>query len=143
MIKLAIVVDGGGTGVVQGVYRYSEDPGFTSINDYPKYIDVSTESPCPGPGWTYWGGVFSPPASVTPTKTVTGKEIFEFLSGYWGDIYDNIPANARWRWDRFVTEMGIYRDTQIKVTNTRLVGYFNALTPTFIPQADVDEFLGN
>jgi hypothetical protein len=77
-------------------------------------------------------------------KTVTGKDVFNFLSPSWETIYDNIPDVHAWRWDHFKQLMQGNWNVQVPVTNPTLVETLNGLaTLSLIDQSDVNDFLGN
>ena len=95
-----------------------------------------------GPGWTY-DGTFHEPPSTPVQKTVTGQDVYVFLSPYWRSIYDGIPSEHAWRWDQFKTLMTGYWSADIKTTATQLTDSLDGLSALgFIPQSAVDTFLG-
>lgn len=112
----------------------SDDRGY--------WIDVTNSSPMPEPGWTY-DGTFHKPASVPVQKTVTGQDVYVFLSPYWQAIYNNMPSEHAWRWDQFKTLMTGYWSADVKTNATQLIDALDGLSALgFIPQSAVDTFLG-
>lgn len=101
----------GGTGTVEGTYM--ADQAWVDQQAEPTwYVDVTGMDPCPGPGWTYDGQDFTPPAPSAPTyRTVLrGPEWVEaFTDVEWkwlkarrndgtaaGDRLDQMMDAVRW-----------------------------------------------